>query len=67
VVQRGAGDGLTTLRALPGVRAELLALPPIPDSATEIRARLTAGQDITQLVDPRVASYIARHKLYTAT
>jgi nicotinate-nucleotide adenylyltransferase len=48
------------------VRVEALQLPRMPDSATEIRARLTAGQDITQLVDPAVASYIARHHLYLA-
>ena len=67
VAQRGEGDGLETLQALPGVRAKALVLPQMPESATEIRARLTAGQDITQLVDPSVASYIARHNLYIAT
>jgi len=67
VAQRGAGDGLAALRALPNVRVQALALPQMPESATDIRARLTAGQDITQLVDPSVASYIARHKLYIAT
>ncbi|MDB5856590.1 MAG: hypothetical protein JWQ76_279 [Ramlibacter sp.] len=67
VAQRGDGDGLAALQALPNVRVKALALPQMPESATEIRARLTAGQDITELVDPRVASYIARHKLYLAT
>jgi nicotinate-nucleotide adenylyltransferase len=64
VAQRGESAGLAALQALPGVRVEPLLLPRMPDSATEIRARLTAGQDITQLVDPAVASYIARHNLY---
>ena len=67
VAGRGAGAGLAALKALPGVRLEPLLLPLMPESATEIRARLTAGQDITELVDPRVASYIARHNLYIAT
>ena len=64
VAQRGEGAGIAALRALPGVRVQTLALPDMPESATEIRARLTAGQDITQLVDPAVASYIARNHLY---
>jgi nicotinate-nucleotide adenylyltransferase len=66
VAQRGGADstGIAQLRALPGVRVEALQLPRMPDSATEIRARLTAGQDITELVAPAVASYIARHHLY---
>ena len=67
VAQRGPASGLATLQALPGVRVQPLALPPMPESATDIRARLAAGQDITRLVDPRVASYIARHNLYCPT
>ncbi|WP_346730740.1 nicotinate (nicotinamide) nucleotide adenylyltransferase [Ramlibacter paludis] len=67
VAQRGSGTGVASLQALPGVRVQPLALPPMPESATDIRARLTAGQEINQLVDPRVASYIARHKLYSPT
>jgi len=67
VAQRGPGTGIATLQALPGVRVQPLALPQMPESATDIRARLTAGQGINALVDPRVASYIARHKLYLPT
>jgi len=67
VVQRGTGAGVASLQALPGVRVQPLALPPMPESATDIRNRLAGGQDITQLVDPRVASYIARHNLYSPT
>lgn len=64
VAQRGEVDGIAALRELPGVRVEGLQLPRMPESATDIRARLTTGQDITQLVAPAVASYIARHHLY---
>jgi nicotinate-nucleotide adenylyltransferase len=65
VAGRGEGaDAIAPLHELPGARVELLQLPRMPDSASDIRARLTAGQDITQLVDPAVASYIARHHLY---
>lgn len=67
VAGRGEGEGIAALRALPGVRVESLQLPRMPESATEIRTRLKAGQDISALVDPRVASYIARHHLYTST
>jgi nicotinate-nucleotide adenylyltransferase len=59
-----ASAGIDALRALPGVRVEVLALPRIDVSATDIRARLTAGQDISELVAPAVASYIARHHPY---
>ena len=58
------GDGIALLQSLPGVRVEPLQLPPMPESATAIRARLTAGQDISQLVPAAVASYIAQHNLY---
>jgi nicotinate-nucleotide adenylyltransferase len=64
VADRRDSDGLAALRALPGVRVEALVLPLMPESATDIRARLTAGQDVSPLVDPAVASYIARHDLY---
>lgn len=67
VAGRGTGQGIAALRALPGVRVKPLALPPMADSSTEIRARLTAGQDITDLVAPAVASYIESHHLYRPT
>jgi len=62
--EHGGGDGMALLKALPGVRVEALQLPPMPESATAIRARLAAGQNITQLVPAPVASYIAQHNLY---
>lgn len=57
-------DGIAALRALPGVQVEPLALPRMDVSATAIRARLAARQDVSPLVDPAVASYIARNNLY---
>ena len=65
VAGRGSGEGVRTLQALPGVRVQALALPQMPESATDIRARLTAGQDISALVEPAVARYIASQSLYT--
>jgi nicotinate-nucleotide adenylyltransferase len=42
-----------------------LAVPSMPHSATAIRAALAQRQDITPLVGPAVAGYIAEHHLYT--
>jgi nicotinate-nucleotide adenylyltransferase len=36
----------------------------VPVSSTEIRARIGGGQPIGAFVDPRVARYIQRHRLY---
>jgi nicotinate-nucleotide adenylyltransferase len=41
-----------------------LALPVMDISATDIRARLAAGQDVSSLVPPAVAQYIHQHGLY---
>jgi nicotinate-nucleotide adenylyltransferase len=67
VAGRGSGEGVAQLRALPGVRLEVLQWSQRPESATEIRARLTGGQDIDELVEPAVASYIESHHLYKNT
>lgn len=39
-------------------------LPMLDIAATDIRARVVAGQDITPLVPPEVARYIDQHGLY---
>lgn len=52
---------------LPGGRWLDVELPPMPVSATQIRARVAAGQGIDHLVPADVARYIARHHLYTRT
>jgi nicotinate-nucleotide adenylyltransferase len=39
-------------------------LPPMPVAATDIRARVAAGQGIAALVPPGVARYIESHGLY---
>lgn len=41
-----------------------LALTPLDLSASAIRTALAAGQDISSLVPPEIAAYIARHGLY---
>ncbi len=41
-----------------------ITLAPMPVSASAIRARVAAGQDIAALVPPAVADYIERNRLY---
>jgi nicotinate-nucleotide adenylyltransferase len=53
--------------ALPVGSWRAVELPNMPVSATQVRARVAAGQGIDRLVPPGVASYIARHHLYTST
>ena len=43
-----------------------LPLPPMAVSASDIRARVAAGQDISALVPPEVARYIETNGLYRA-
>lgn len=43
-----------------------LALRPMPHSASQVRARVAAGEDIAALVPAAVARYIAAHRLYSA-
>ncbi|HWI80636.1 nicotinate (nicotinamide) nucleotide adenylyltransferase [Ramlibacter sp.] len=51
--------------ALPAeARSRQLVLPPMPESATAIRALVRSGAEIGHLVAPGVASYIERHRLY---
>ena len=64
VAGRGTGEGLSALQSLPGVRVVPLQTPQMPESATDIRARLTSGRDIADLVEPAVARYIESHHLY---
>jgi nicotinate-nucleotide adenylyltransferase len=42
-----------------------LDLPPLAISSSLVRARLASGQPIGDLVPPRVARYIQRHRLYS--
>jgi nicotinate-nucleotide adenylyltransferase len=44
----------------------VVPLPMLDISATEIRARVAAGRDISRLVPPEVARYIDQHGLYRA-
>ncbi len=54
--------------ARPGIELEgkvrLIPMEPMPVSASEIRARAARGEDISALVPPAVANYIARQGLY---
>jgi nicotinate-nucleotide adenylyltransferase len=54
--------------ARPGIELKgdplLVPLEPMPVSASEIRARVARGEDISAMVPPAVANHIARHRLY---
>jgi len=54
--------------ARPGIsldsKVPLIAMKPMQVSASEIRARVARGEDISPLVPPAVANHIARHRLY---
>jgi nicotinate-nucleotide adenylyltransferase len=52
---------------LPGARFAVVELPPMPVSATQVRALASAGQGIDHLVPPGVARYIALNHLYPKT
>ena len=49
---------------VPGGRWQPVELPPMPVSATQVRARVAAGQGIDHLVPASVARYIDQHHLY---
>jgi nicotinate-nucleotide adenylyltransferase len=45
----------------------VLPLPPMAVSASDIRARIAAGQPVSPLVGEDVARYIEQHRLYRAS
>ena len=63
----GAFDADNPPPELAGGRFESLNFESTPVSATDIRARVARGQDISALVAPAVARYIAQHHLYQTT
>jgi nicotinate-nucleotide adenylyltransferase len=50
--------------SVPGAKIVMLELPAMPVSATSIRDAVRRGEDISALVPPAVAGYIAAHHLY---
>lgn len=48
------------------VSHRVVPLPMLDISATAVRKRVAAGQDISTLVPPEVARYIDSHRLYRA-
>ena len=49
------------------IKAVHISMPPMPISATDIRARAAQGQTLERLVKPAVQSYIVDHRLYQNT
>ena len=52
------------LGAAPAGHLVQFAMTPLAISATDIRARCTAGQSLRYLLPPPVVDYISRHQLY---
>lgn len=48
----------------PDARAQFVPMQPLDISASDIRARLARGEDVTALVPARVLDYIRQHSLY---
>jgi len=48
-------------------KARLIPMQPMPISSSEIRARIGRGEDISALVPPAVANYVAAHRLYSGS
>jgi nicotinate-nucleotide adenylyltransferase len=46
------------------LQRDVIPTPLIDISSTEIRSRLAAGRDVTEMLHPAVADYIRRHSLY---
>ena len=59
-------DSSDALHALSSGRLLRLRQPLQPESATDVRHRIVAGQPWRELVPPAVAAYIERHNLYAA-
>jgi len=61
------GDPVHAAPGLAGIEHErrIVQMPAHPHSATAVRERAAAGQDVTALVGASVARYIADHHLYT--
>lgn len=55
---------LTLFAVNHGVRAQLLAVPPVNMSSGLVRTQISLFSDAWEMIMPRVARYIARHGLY---
>ena len=58
------GDNRAPHADVQRVAHQMVPLPMLDISSTQVRQRVAAGQDITQLVPPAVARYIEKHGLY---
>jgi nicotinate-nucleotide adenylyltransferase len=68
VAARPGTDRRVVTRALApllgGARLEFLHAPMLDISSSQARDRAARGEDVEELVGPRVARYIAEHRLY---
>jgi nicotinate-nucleotide adenylyltransferase len=59
-------DAVTAARSGGRARVRFLSMPAIEVSSSAVRERVARGEPIDELVGPRVAAYIAEHRLYGA-
>ena len=67
VAQRPGSEADDVDPRVRAARCVPLALTPLQVSASDIRARVAAGREISALVPPAVALYIRQHGLYRGT
>jgi nicotinate-nucleotide adenylyltransferase len=58
--------GKLSPEAIDKLRKNQIQTPLINISSTEIRQKLEAGKDVSDMVNPEVLNYIKNHKLYSA-
>jgi nicotinic acid mononucleotide adenylyltransferase len=46
------------------LKGDMISTPLVNVSSTEVRRRLTTGEDVTDMLHPDVIRYIRAHKLY---
>ncbi len=69
VAERSGHELEAAIAAIPQLATRIVRfdMPPTEISSTDIRARAAAGADVSAMVPPAVARYIAEHRLYSAT
>jgi nicotinate-nucleotide adenylyltransferase len=57
-------EGLWSRRRVEKLKRDIVQTPLVDISSTEIRSRLAAGHDVTDMLHPAVVDYIRKNKLY---
>lgn len=60
----GKFESLLDHRRIEKLRQNIIPTPLVAISSTKVRRKLAAGEDVTQMLHPKVLSYIRKHGLY---